>query len=118
MSKELLPSGTARNLSNNLYDKRKLGALEVEQIVKELHSNNDKVIYSYKYKILVLYEIKNEKCFSLFLFSLFIFLCDFYFSNQKDGIKALIKKLNDEFVQSSNGNSKKGGLVSLAGNIC
>lgn len=45
MSKDTGPiaTATARNLSNNLYDKRKLGALEIEQQIKELNGNGDKV---------------------------------------------------------------------------
>ena len=38
-----IPAATARNLANNLYDKRKLGALEVEQLVRELHGSDNEV---------------------------------------------------------------------------
>lgn len=32
----LLPPNTVRNLNDKLYEKRKLGALEIEQLVKDL----------------------------------------------------------------------------------
>jgi hypothetical protein len=38
-----IPVNTARNLNNNLYDKRKLGGLEIEQLIRELHANGDRV---------------------------------------------------------------------------
>jgi vacuole morphology and inheritance protein 14 len=64
---------TARNLNNNLYDKRKLGGLEIEQMVKELHGNGARA-----------------------------------------GVLHVIKQLNVDFIQSTNGNAKKGGLIALA----
>ena len=72
-STDPIPLATSRNLSNNLYDKRKLGALEVEQLIRELHANDDQA-----------------------------------------GISTVIAHLNNEFVQSSNGNAKKGGLIAFA----
>ena len=36
MEKDLLPISITRNLNDKLYEKRKLGALEIEALVKEL----------------------------------------------------------------------------------
>ncbi len=62
-----------RNLSDKLYEKRKLGALEVEQLVKELATSKD-----------------------------------------EDRIKSVIQHLVTNFSDSSQGNSRKGGLIALA----
>ena len=35
MEKDLLPISITRNLNDKLYEKRKLGALEIEALVKE-----------------------------------------------------------------------------------
>jgi hypothetical protein len=41
MDNSPVPPSTYRNLSDKLYDKRKLGALEIEQLVKELNNNKN-----------------------------------------------------------------------------
>eukprot|EP01113_Clastostelium_recurvatum_P034297 TRINITY_DN4635_c0_g1_i2.p1 TRINITY_DN4635_c0_g1~~TRINITY_DN4635_c0_g1_i2.p1 ORF type:complete len:817 (+),score=227.61 TRINITY_DN4635_c0_g1_i2:36-2453(+) len=41
MGDSALPVTTYRNLGDRLYDKRKLGALEVEQLVKEFNNSNN-----------------------------------------------------------------------------
>lgn len=63
----------ARNLTNTLYDKRKLGGLEIEQLIRELHGNGARA-----------------------------------------GVLHVIKQLNGDFIQSTNGNAKKGGLIAFA----
>lgn len=68
-----IPQPTYRNLSDKLYDKRKQGALEIEQLVKELN------------------VARNE-----------------------EGIKSVIRVLTTDFVDSPQGNNKKGGLIALA----
>jgi vacuole morphology and inheritance protein 14 len=78
-----LQQSTTRNLSDKLYEKRKMGALEVEQLVKELNVSKD-----------------HEK------------------------IKLVISHLVKNFSDSSQGNSRKGGLIALAataiglGSVC
>lgn len=78
-----LLQSTTRNLSDKLYEKRKMGALEVEQLVKELNVAKD-----------------HEK------------------------IKQVISHLVRNFSDSSQGNSRKGGLIALAataiglGSVC
>lgn len=38
----LLSQQIVKNLTDKLYERRKLGALEIEQLVKEMRKNNDK----------------------------------------------------------------------------
>eukprot|EP01114_Cavostelium_apophysatum_P017154 TRINITY_DN5029_c0_g1_i1.p1 TRINITY_DN5029_c0_g1~~TRINITY_DN5029_c0_g1_i1.p1 ORF type:complete len:719 (-),score=131.55 TRINITY_DN5029_c0_g1_i1:14-2170(-) len=66
------PSVT-RNLSDKLYEKRKLGALEVEQLVKDLNTAKD-----------------------------------------EDRIRHVVQYLVTNFSDSTQGNSRKGGLIALA----
>ena len=72
-NESLLQQSTTRNLSDKLYEKRKMGALEVEQLVKELNVNKE-----------------TEK------------------------IRSVINHLVRNFSDSSQGNSRKGGLIALA----
>ena len=75
MSDQIIPQPTYRNLSDKLYDKRKQGALEIEQLVKEYSGERGR---------------KDEE------------------------IKSVIRTLTTDFVDSPQGNNKKGGLIALA----
>jgi vacuole morphology and inheritance protein 14 len=68
-----LQQSTTRNLSDKLYEKRKMGALEVEQLIKDLNANRE-----------------------------------------HDKIKSVISHLIKNFSDSTQGNSRKGGLIALA----
>src|SRR5271163_404130 len=68
-----IPQPTYRNLCDKLYDKRKQGALEIEQLVKEYSA-----------------------------------------ARKEEEIKSVIKTLTTDFVDSPQGNNKKGGLIALA----
>lgn len=68
-----IPQPTYRNLCDKLYDKRKQGALEIEQLVKEYSA-----------------------------------------AKKEEEIKSVIKTLTTDFVDSPQGNNKKGGLIALA----
>lgn len=63
----------ARNLTDKVYEKRKLGALEVQQLIEDLKNNKD-----------------------------------------DDKIKAVIQHLINNYADSAQGNSRKGGLIALA----
>jgi vacuole morphology and inheritance protein 14 len=68
-----IPQPTYRNLCDKLYDKRKQGALEIEQLMKEYST-----------------------------------------AKKEEEIKAVIRTLTTDFVDSPQGNNKKGGLIALA----
>jgi vacuole morphology and inheritance protein 14 len=63
----------ARNLSDKLYEKRKLGAVEVEQLIKELNA-----------------------------------------AKEEEKIVNVIQHLVTNYSDSTQGNSRKGGLIALA----
>ena len=106
----IIPAGTAKNLANTLYDKRKLGALEVEQLVRELHSSDNKVSVSLSQVLRVALAARA----SLSLSHSHARILVARRTNVQDGIAAVIQHINAEFVQSTNGNAKKGGLIAFA----
>lgn len=53
--KDLLPVSITRNLNDKLYEKRKLGALEIEALVKDLRLNGEQA----RLKKIIQYIIDN-----------------------------------------------------------
>eukprot|EP01128_Nolandella_sp_AFSM9_P005035 TRINITY_DN2379_c0_g1_i1.p1 TRINITY_DN2379_c0_g1~~TRINITY_DN2379_c0_g1_i1.p1 ORF type:complete len:858 (-),score=111.25 TRINITY_DN2379_c0_g1_i1:157-2730(-) len=70
---DLIPPSVVRSLTDKLYERRKLGALEIEQMVKTYKANDEDAM-----------------------------------------IRKVVRALRTEFVESTSGNSRKGGLIAMA----
>lgn len=74
-----------RSLTDKLYERRKLGALEIETMVKAAKANGEDSVI----QLVIRYSLP-------------------------DSLYVYVSTLRIDFVESSSGNSRKGGLIAMA----